>query len=74
VLNQLSLISKEDSLAFMTHNYKHGFSGFAAMLTEDQAEQLAGNVFINKNNNRISTHLPKPAFSLMALSTNKRFM
>ncbi|XP_066315181.1 subtilisin-like protease SBT3.5 [Miscanthus floridulus] len=25
----------------MTHNYKHGFSGFAAMLTEDQAEQLA---------------------------------
>jgi len=74
VLNQLSLISKEDSLASMTHSYKHRFSGFAAMLTEDQAEQLAGNVFINKNNNRISTCLPKPAFSLMALSTNKRFM
>jgi len=32
----------EDSLASMIHNYKHGFSGFAAMLTEDQAEQLAG--------------------------------
>ncbi|CAO2171735.1 unnamed protein product [Urochloa humidicola] len=33
--------SKEDSLASITHNYKHGFSGFAAMLTEDQATQLA---------------------------------
>ncbi|CAO1946267.1 unnamed protein product [Urochloa humidicola] len=33
--------SKDDSLASMVHNYKHGFSGFAAMLTEDQAEQLA---------------------------------
>jgi len=26
----------------MVHNYKHGFSGFAAMLTQDQAEELAG--------------------------------
>ncbi|OEL26455.1 Subtilisin-like protease SBT3.5, partial [Dichanthelium oligosanthes] len=34
--------SKEESLASITHNYKHGFSGFAAMLTEDQAKQLAG--------------------------------
>ncbi|KAL6650441.1 hypothetical protein ACP70R_009366 [Stipagrostis hirtigluma subsp. patula] len=33
--------SKEDSLASMVHNYKHGFSGFAAMLTEEQAKQLA---------------------------------
>ncbi|XP_025814766.1 subtilisin-like protease SBT3.5 isoform X1 [Panicum hallii] len=33
--------SMEDSLASMIHNYKHGFSGFAAMLTEDQAKQLA---------------------------------
>ncbi|CAL4947038.1 unnamed protein product [Urochloa decumbens] len=33
--------SKEDSLASMVYNYKHGFSGFAAMLTEDQAKQLA---------------------------------
>ncbi|CAO1946261.1 unnamed protein product [Urochloa humidicola] len=33
--------SKEDSLASMIHNYKHGFSGFAAMLTEDQAKQIA---------------------------------
>uniref|UniRef100_A0A0D9V6Q0 Inhibitor I9 domain-containing protein n=1 Tax=Leersia perrieri TaxID=77586 RepID=A0A0D9V6Q0_9ORYZ len=33
--------SKEDSLASIVHNYKHGFSGFAAMLTEDQAKQLA---------------------------------
>ena len=67
-------ISKEEALKSIVYSYKHGFSGFAAMLTEDQAEQLAGNVFINKNNNRISTCLPKPAFSLMALSTNKRFM
>ncbi|CAO2182645.1 unnamed protein product [Urochloa humidicola] len=33
--------SMEDSLASMIHNYKHGFSGFAAMLTEDQAKQIA---------------------------------
>ncbi|KAG2601297.1 subtilisin-like protease SBT3.7 isoform X1 [Panicum virgatum] len=33
--------SMEDSMASMIHNYKHGFSGFAAMLTEDQAKQLA---------------------------------
>ncbi|CAL4960963.1 unnamed protein product [Urochloa decumbens] len=33
--------SKDDSLASMVHNYKHGFSGFAAMLTQEQAEQLA---------------------------------
>ncbi|CAO2177923.1 unnamed protein product [Urochloa humidicola] len=33
--------SKEDSLASMVYNYKHGFSGFAAMLTEDHAKQLA---------------------------------
>ncbi|KAL6853828.1 hypothetical protein ACP4OV_019857 [Aristida adscensionis] len=32
--------SKEDSLASIVHNYKHGFSGFAAMLTEGQAKQL----------------------------------
>ncbi|CAL4973629.1 unnamed protein product [Urochloa decumbens] len=32
--------SKEDSLASMVYNYKHGFSGFAAMLTEDHAKQL----------------------------------
>uniref|UniRef100_A0A0E0JPR3 Peptidase S8/S53 domain-containing protein n=1 Tax=Oryza punctata TaxID=4537 RepID=A0A0E0JPR3_ORYPU len=31
----------EDSLASIIHNYKHGFSGFAVMLTEDQAKQLA---------------------------------
>jgi hypothetical protein len=24
------------------YNYKHGFSGFAAMLTPEQAKQLAG--------------------------------
>ncbi|KAG8055119.1 hypothetical protein GUJ93_ZPchr0001g30135 [Zizania palustris] len=33
--------SKEEALASITYSYKHGFSGFAAMLTEEQAEQLA---------------------------------
>ncbi|XP_066312731.1 subtilisin-like protease SBT3.5 isoform X1 [Miscanthus floridulus] len=33
--------SMDDSLASMVYNYKHGFSGFAAMLTEDHAHQLA---------------------------------
>ncbi|TVU34826.1 hypothetical protein EJB05_16679, partial [Eragrostis curvula] len=33
--------SKEDSMACMVHNYKHGFLGFAAMLTEDEARQVA---------------------------------
>ncbi|XBI32255.1 hypothetical protein VPH35_055727 [Triticum aestivum] len=36
------LQSKEDSSASMVYNYKHGFSGFAAMLTVDQATRLAG--------------------------------
>ncbi|KAI5020386.1 hypothetical protein ZWY2020_045274 [Hordeum vulgare] len=35
------LQSKEDSSASMVYNYKHGFSGFAAMLTTDQATRLA---------------------------------
>jgi hypothetical protein len=34
--------SKEESSASVVYNYKHGFSGFAAMLTPEQAEQLAG--------------------------------
>ncbi|XP_066382061.1 subtilisin-like protease SBT3.10 [Miscanthus floridulus] len=33
--------SKEETLDSIIHNYKHGFSSFAAMLTEDQAKQLA---------------------------------
>ncbi|XP_047055259.1 subtilisin-like protease SBT3.9 [Lolium rigidum] len=33
--------SKEDSAASVVYNYKHGFSGFAAMLTPKQAKQLA---------------------------------
>ena len=41
----LLLSSMEDSLASMVYNYKHGFSGFAAMLTEDHAHQLAGQSF-----------------------------
>ncbi|XP_020176360.1 subtilisin-like protease SBT3.6 isoform X1 [Aegilops tauschii subsp. strangulata] len=35
------LQSKEDASASMVYNYKHGFSGFAAMLTADQATRLA---------------------------------
>ncbi|XP_047058685.1 subtilisin-like protease SBT3.5 [Lolium rigidum] len=33
--------SKEEALASITYSYKHGFSGFAAMLTDDQAQDLA---------------------------------
>ncbi|XP_047060891.1 subtilisin-like protease SBT3.8 [Lolium rigidum] len=33
--------SKEKSSASVVYNYKHGFSGFAAMLTPEQAKQLA---------------------------------
>ncbi|XP_020201040.1 subtilisin-like protease SBT3.10 [Aegilops tauschii subsp. strangulata] len=33
--------SKEESIASVAYNYKHGFSGFAAMLTPEQAKQLA---------------------------------
>ncbi|VAI41763.1 unnamed protein product [Triticum turgidum subsp. durum] len=35
------LESKEESLASVVYNYKHGFSGFAAMLTTEQAKELA---------------------------------
>ncbi|KAM0849545.1 hypothetical protein ACQ4PT_053663 [Festuca glaucescens] len=34
-------LRKEESSASVVYNYKHGFSGFAAMLTPDQAKQLA---------------------------------
>ncbi|XP_074557251.1 subtilisin-like protease SBT3.5 [Curcuma longa] len=33
--------SKKDALASIVYSYKHGFSGFAAMLTEEQADRLA---------------------------------
>ncbi|XP_042435958.1 subtilisin-like protease SBT3.5 [Zingiber officinale] len=32
---------KEDALASLVYSYKHGFSGFAAMITEEQVEELA---------------------------------
>ncbi|KAL6853830.1 hypothetical protein ACP4OV_019859 [Aristida adscensionis] len=35
------LESKEDVSASIIYSYKHGFSGFAAMLTEEQAQRLA---------------------------------
>jgi hypothetical protein len=44
--------SKEEALASITYSYKHGFSGFAAMLTDDQAQDLAGGMslplYLNK--------------------------
>uniref|UniRef100_A0A0D9ZGN2 Subtilisin-like protease n=1 Tax=Oryza glumipatula TaxID=40148 RepID=A0A0D9ZGN2_9ORYZ len=33
--------SKEEAIESIIYSYKHGFSGFAAMLTESQAQQLA---------------------------------
>ncbi|XBI83709.1 hypothetical protein VPH35_092180 [Triticum aestivum] len=33
--------SKDEALKSIVYSYKHGFSGFAAMLTESQAETLA---------------------------------
>jgi len=33
--------SKEEALASITYSYKHGFSGFAAILTDNQAQDLA---------------------------------
>nr|XP_029123491.1 subtilisin-like protease SBT3.9 [Elaeis guineensis] len=35
------LESKEEALASIVYSYRHGFSGFAAMLTESQAKLLA---------------------------------
>ncbi|THU58128.1 hypothetical protein C4D60_Mb03t10910 [Musa balbisiana] len=34
--------SKEEAVSSIVYSYKHGFSGFAAMLTESQAHQIAG--------------------------------
>nr|TKW01336.1 hypothetical protein SEVIR_8G173100v2 [Setaria viridis] len=33
---------KDEALKYIVYSYKHGFSGFAAMLTETQADELAG--------------------------------
>lgn len=35
--------SKDEAMKSIVYSYKHGFSGFAAMLTESQAEELASN-------------------------------
>lgn len=42
-----SLWSKEMASGLMIYSYKHGFSGFAAKLTESQAQKLAGTSPIN---------------------------
>ena len=34
--------SREEALGSIVYSYKHGFSGFAAMLTDSQAKKLAG--------------------------------
>ncbi|KAL6280741.1 hypothetical protein ACE6H2_017622 [Prunus campanulata] len=40
--------SKEAAYRSIIYSYKHGFSGFAARLTESQAEAIAGMVFSKK--------------------------
>jgi hypothetical protein len=37
-----SLCSKEMASDLMVYSYRHGFSGFAAKLTESQVQKLAG--------------------------------
>lgn len=44
-------------LASIAYSYKHGFSGFAAMLTEDQAEKLAGWMVFSYQNLHLSSLL-----------------
>nr|XP_018677476.1 PREDICTED: subtilisin-like protease SBT3.3 [Musa acuminata subsp. malaccensis] len=44
--------SKEEAVSSIVYNYKHGFSGFAAMLTESKAHQIAGQNFTVKHCNR----------------------
>ena len=34
-------------MSSIVYSYKHGFSGFAAMLTESQADKIAGSSFFN---------------------------
>ncbi|URD92082.1 Subtilase family [Musa troglodytarum] len=34
-------VHKEEAVSSIVYSYKHGFSGFAAMLTESQADQIA---------------------------------
>ncbi|CAL9111823.1 unnamed protein product [Musa textilis] len=34
--------SKEEAMNSIVYSYRHGFSGFAAMLTESLADQIAG--------------------------------
>jgi hypothetical protein len=36
--------SKDEALRSIVYSYKHSFSGFAAMLTETQADELAGDL------------------------------
>uniref|UniRef100_A0A804IAU8 Uncharacterized protein n=1 Tax=Musa acuminata subsp. malaccensis TaxID=214687 RepID=A0A804IAU8_MUSAM len=38
--------SKEEAVSSIVYNYKHGFSGFAAMLTESKAHQIAESAYL----------------------------
>ncbi|URD94034.1 Subtilase family [Musa troglodytarum] len=39
--------SKEEAVSSIVYSYKHGFSGFAAMLTESQADQIAAALWMS---------------------------
>ncbi|XP_062074032.1 subtilisin-like protease SBT3.3 isoform X1 [Humulus lupulus] len=50
--------SKEKAVELMVYSYRHGFSGFAAKLTESQAQDIAGNSYHYANNSyNIETQL-----------------
>ena len=43
----VTLCSREKASELMVYSYKHGFSGFAAKLTESQAQEIAGNIALS---------------------------
>ena len=57
VLHVAQLSSKDEALKSIVYSYKHGFSGFAAKLTEPQAEELKSMLSPNqeKHTNKVCT-------------------